>query len=76
MASPQSTILATRLRPREIIAHVSGSLTCAFIFYIPCTVSILLPTAKIMECDVGSSYPANILWKKSIAAKYPLTVDC
>ena len=42
----------------------------------PCAWSIPFPTAAIMRYDIGNSHPANILWKKLIAAKYPLTVDC
>ena len=41
----------------------------------PCARSILFSTAAIMQCDIDNTHPAHILWKKLIAAKYPLTVD-
>ena len=76
MAYPPSSVFATTLRPCASTARVSGNLNCIFFFAVPWALSNHLPTATIMQCDVGGSQTANILWEKLIAAKYALTVDC
>ena len=76
MTRPPSSIPTSACRPCDNSDHDSGNVTCAFFFCMPCARSILFPIAAIMQCDIGNSHPANSLWKKLIAAKYPLTVDC
>ena len=76
MTRPPSSILTSTCRPCDNSDHDSGNLTCALISHMPCARSIPFPTAAILRCGIGNSHPANNLWKKAIAAKYPLTVDC
>ena len=76
MTRATSSILRSAYRPCHHSDYDSGDLTCAFLIDMPCARSIPFPTAAAMRCDIGNSNPENIVWKKLIAPKYPLTVDC
>ena len=76
MTFPPSAMFVTTYLPWARRAQVSDNLTCAGFCAAPCARSIPFPTATIIQCKVGSSHPAYILWKNMVAARYPLTVDC
>ena len=76
MTRPPFPILTSACYPCDNSDHDGGNLTSDLFFDMPCARSIPLPTAAIMQWDIGNSHSANVVWKKLIAVKYPLTLDC
>ena len=67
---PATMVVGTRCSCDKL-DHIQDNLTTIFSGLVPCSRSIRLLTAAIMQCGMGNSQPAYISQKYLIAARYP-----